>query len=199
MPAEDGEDGGERRRGLFRRLRDEPARDARGVGVFTRSLAGPSDWEALEEALILADVGARRPPPRSSASSSGSRAASGSPTTSCRERLARCWPRSRVPASGGRARIDLRAQPSVVLMVGVNGTGKTTTLGKLAWQLREHFGLRVLLGAADTYRAAATEQLEAWAAAPAARSSPASPAPIPGAVAFEAVATGARRRLRRRC
>ena len=49
------------------------------------------------------------------------------------------------------------------MAVGVNGTGKTTTLGKLAWHLREELGCSVLLGAADTYRAAATEQLEGWA------------------------------------
>ena len=52
--------------------------------------------------------------------------------------------------------------PSVVLVVGVNGTGKTTTIGKLAHQLRRH-GRSVLLGAADTFRAAAEEQLEIWA------------------------------------
>jgi fused signal recognition particle receptor len=75
-----------------------------------------------------------------------------------------------------------------VLMVGVNGTGKTTTLGKLAWQLREHFGLRVLLGAADTYRAAATEQLEGWARRAGCEIVTGEPRADPGAVAFEAVA-----------
>ena len=48
-------------------------------------------------------------------------------------------------------------------MVGVNGTGKTTTLGKLAWQIQHRLGLRVLLAAGDTFRAAASEQLERWA------------------------------------
>ena len=65
------------------------------------------------------------------------------------------------------------------MAVGVNGTGKTTTIGKLAWHLREQLGCSVLLGAADTFRAAAGEQLEAGRSAPAVRSSPARRAPIP--------------------
>ena len=51
----------------------------------------------------------------------------------------------------------------MILVVGVNGTGKTTTLGKLAWHLRHELGKSVMLGAADTFRAAAIEQLEGWA------------------------------------
>ena len=53
-------------------------------------------------------------------------------------------------------------QPSVLLVVGVNGTGKTTTIGKLAAKLAEH-GHSVVVAAADTFRAAAEEQLEIWA------------------------------------
>ena len=49
------------------------------------------------------------------------------------------------------------------MAVGVNGTGKTTTIGKLAWHLQRELGLKVVLGAADTFRAAAIEQLEGWA------------------------------------
>lgn len=52
--------------------------------------------------------------------------------------------------------------PYVIMVVGVNGVGKTTTIGKLAWQFKQH-GKRVLLGAADTFRAAAVEQLKLWA------------------------------------
>ena len=62
------------------------------------------------------------------------------------------------------ATLDVHAQPAVILVVGVNGTGKTTTIGKLAVQLREH-GRPVVVGAADTFRAAAEEQLEIWARA----------------------------------
>ena len=70
-------------------------------------------------------------------------------------------------AAGGRAPIDLSAEPAVLLMVGVNGTGKTTTIGKIAWHLSREFGLSVILAAADTYRAAAAEQLAEWAEPPA--------------------------------
>jgi fused signal recognition particle receptor len=63
---------------------------------------------------------------------------------------------------GEPGRLELRARPSVLLVVGVNGTGKTTTIGKLAARLQEH-GRSVLVAAADTFRAAAEEQLEIWA------------------------------------
>lgn len=65
-------------------------------------------------------------------------------------------------AAAGRALRRAEQPPTVVLLVGVNGSGKTTTAGKLAWRLRAA-GDRVLLAAADTFRAAAAEQLEAWA------------------------------------
>jgi fused signal recognition particle receptor len=63
--------------------------------------------------------------------------------------------------AGAGAPLELDARPAVLLVVGVNGSGKTTTCGKLAWRLREE-GHSVLLGAADTFRAAAIEQLERW-------------------------------------
>jgi len=58
--------------------------------------------------------------------------------------------------------LDVAHEPSVILVVGVNGTGKTTTIGKLAARLSEH-GRSVVVAAADTFRAAAEEQLEIWA------------------------------------
>lgn len=64
----------------------------------------------------------------------------------------------------GRDRsLNLGSKPTVILVVGVNGSGKTTTLGKLAWRLRDQ-GLTTLMAAADTYRAAAIDQLRIWAA-----------------------------------
>jgi fused signal recognition particle receptor len=66
-------------------------------------------------------------------------------------------------AQTGDDRIDLRAEPTVILVAGVNGTGKTTTLGKLAWHLSKELGRSVVLAAGDTFRAAAVEQLEIWA------------------------------------
>ena len=62
----------------------------------------------------------------------------------------------------GPSELDLSTKPSVVLVIGVNGVGKTTTIGKLSAQLKSE-GKKVLLCAADTFRAAAADQLEIWA------------------------------------
>jgi len=59
--------------------------------------------------------------------------------------------------------IPLTAQPTIILVTGVNGSGKTTTIGKMAWHLQKELGRTVLLAAGDTFRAAAAEQLELWA------------------------------------
>lgn len=62
----------------------------------------------------------------------------------------------------GGSYLSLRTKPSVILVIGVNGVGKTTTIGKLALRLKNQ-GRKVILGAADTFRAAAIEQLQVWA------------------------------------
>jgi fused signal recognition particle receptor len=177
----------ESRRGLIRRLR-ESRRSTRETfgGGFRRTLAA-GDWEGLEEALILADVGVSasveiveelREAVRSERLGE----------EAWLERLAAILEEvARGGADAPDPVIDLRPKPTVVLMVGVNGTGKTTTLGKLAWQLRERFGLRVLMGAADTYRAAATEQLELWAQRAGCEIVTGESGSDPGAVAFEAL------------
>jgi fused signal recognition particle receptor len=74
------------------------------------------------------------------------------------------------------------------MVVGVNGTGKTTTIGKLAALLGRELGLKVVVAAADTYRAAAIEQLEAWAARAGAEIVRGAPGGDPGAVVFDAIA-----------
>ena len=190
-PAAEEEAGRRQRRGFFRRLRASLRATREAIGgelgaSFSQKLEA-HDWEALEEALIMADVGvattAEVVEQLERIARSERLADEDLP-----ERLARVLAEiARGDEGDGPARIDLRAQPSVVLMVGVNGTGKTTTLGKLAWQLREHFGLRVLLGAADTFRAAATEQLEEWARRAGAEIVTGESGWDPGAVAFETV------------
>jgi fused signal recognition particle receptor len=87
---------------------------------------------------------------------------------------------------GGPPSLALAGEPSVVLVVGVNGTGKTTTIGKLARKLRDH-GRSVLVGAADTFRAAAEEQLEIWAQRAEADFVGSPRGADPAAVAFDAV------------
>ncbi len=177
------------RRGLFRRLRENlsKTREALG-GEIQATLFGPLDagaWERLEEALILADVGAR-----TTASIVGTlEAEAGAGELSGGEALSeRLIGLLAQTARVGDARIDIRAHPTVIMAVGVNGTGKTTTIGKLAWHLRSELGHTVLLGAADTFRAAATEQLESWAGRAGAEIVTGPDGADPGAVAFEAIA-----------
>jgi fused signal recognition particle receptor len=93
-------------------------------------------------------------------------------------------------ARTGDDRIDLRHDPTVILMVGVNGTGKTTTLGKIAWHLRNELGKSVMLGAADTFRAAATEQLQGWAERAGVPIVTGPEGSDPGAVAWDAIVQG---------
>jgi fused signal recognition particle receptor len=84
------------------------------------------------------------------------------------------------------SRIDITAHPAVLLVSGVNGTGKTTSIGKIAWHLREA-GRTCVIGAADTFRAAAGEQLETWAKRADADFVSSQSGADPAAVAFDAV------------
>ncbi len=185
----DGKEAQQRRSGLLHRLRESLGKTRRALGGEIRAtLGGDLDdeaWERLEEALIAADVGVRTTAAvveqlehetRSGQLSGGDRL-----TARLVELLAE---RARV----GEQRIDLRQRPTVILMVGVNGTGKTTSIGKLAWQLRQ-LGQTVVIGAADTFRAAAVEQLEAWARRAGCELVKGAPDSDPGAVAFDAIAT----------
>ena len=101
-----------------------------------------------------------------------------------------------VASTGGAEAIDLRADPAVLLMVGVNGTGKTTTIGKIAWNLSQAFGLsRRRSRRRDTFRAAAEEQLAEWAErAGAELVGGRSRGADPGAVAYDAISAARRPR-----
>ncbi|MCI8648757.1 MAG: signal recognition particle-docking protein FtsY [Anaerotruncus sp.] len=90
--------------------------------------------------------------------------------------------------AGGEA-LNLSTKPSVILVIGVNGVGKTTTIGKLAANLKAE-GRRVLLGAADTFRAAAIEQLEIWAQRADVELIKQSEGSDPAAVVFDAITAG---------
>jgi fused signal recognition particle receptor len=142
-------------------------------------------WERLEEALIYADVGARTTAEvveRLEREADEGQLAGGEALTG---RLAELLAQL---ARTGDDTIDLRADPAVILVVGVNGTGKTTTIGKLAWHLRQTLGLSVVIGAADTFRAAAVEQLERWGERAGVDVVKGAEGSDPGAVAFDAVA-----------
>jgi fused signal recognition particle receptor len=180
----------ERRGGVFRRLRESLSKSRQALteeisaSLFDRIDEGT--WEQLEEALILADVGA---PTTAEVVERLEREVEGGEVSAdgeaVRDRLIAILAEV---AAAGRGPIDLSGEPAVLLMVGVNGTGKTTTIGKIAWHLSREFGLSVVLAAADTYRAAAAEQLAEWAARAGAELIRSKEGADPGAVAFDAVA-----------
>jgi fused signal recognition particle receptor len=146
----------EQRAGRFARLRDSLSKSRRAL---TEQIAvaafDPGDdlaWERLEEALIQADVGV--PATAELVRRLEARGELGDLGEALADEVASLL--------GAPATLNVTAQPTVILVVGVNGTGKTTTIGKLSAKLAEH-GHSVVVAAADTFRAAAEEQLEIWA------------------------------------
>lgn len=182
-------EGGERRRGLFKRLRENLSKTRQALGSeIQATLFATLDehtWERLEEALIMADVGAST---TAAVVETLEREATEGGVSSGEELSERLIELLADTARSEHDKIDIRAKPTVILAVGVNGTGKTTTIGKLAWHLRKELGVSVLLGAADTFRAAATEQLEGWAGRADCEIVTGPEGSDPGSVAFEAVA-----------
>lgn len=181
-PGTGDEEPGRRR---FRRLRSGLSKSRRAIATgLTGWRYDPSDletWEQLEEALIAADIGVDT-------------------TQEVIERLEKRRPKTNEDVIGGLRdllaelaspeedpRLALEATPAVILVVGVNGAGKTTTIGKLASRLRES-GRSVIVAAADTYRAAADEQLEIWAQRAGADFVGSTRGGDPAAVAFDAIA-----------
>jgi fused signal recognition particle receptor len=185
----------EGRRGFFRRLRHNmrKTREALAAEVQATLFEGDLDeqtWERLEEALIYADVGARTTAEvveKLEREAEEGRLQGGEALTN---RLAELLAEL---ARTGDDKIDLRAEPTVILVVGVNGTGKTTTIGKLAWHLRNTLNQTVVVGAADTFRAAAVEQLERWGERAGVDVVKGPEGSDPGAVAFDAIARGRER------
>jgi fused signal recognition particle receptor len=186
--------------GRLLRLRARLARSQGTMGrgllsVLSRERLDEDAWEEVEEALLTADVGIGA-------------------TTEIVERL-----RTRTKVLGTRSEGELRAlladelvtalqpdldrtlhsmptgdRPAVVMVVGVNGTGKTTTCGKLARVLVAD-GRTVLLGAADTFRAAAADQLETWGSRVGAETIRGPEGGDPASVAFDTVKQGTERKV----
>jgi fused signal recognition particle receptor len=187
----------ERRRGWFRRLRENLQRSSRAMAQQLTEIAfDPADsgvWERLEEALIMADVGV--PATVSIVEQLEAEAAAGRLSTSdeLRDQLVQIVTRM-MAREPDEASIDVTHRPSVLLVVGVNGTGKTTSIGKLAFRLHEA-GASVVVGAADTFRAAAHEQLEVWAQRSEAQFVGSTRGGDPAAVAFDAVSAAEARGL----
>jgi fused signal recognition particle receptor len=183
----------ERRRGMFRRLRENlrKTRQALTSEIQATLFEDLSDetWERLEEALIYADVGART---TAQVVEQLEREATEGGITGGEALSARLTELLAEIARTGDDRIDLRPTPTVILVAGVNGTGKTTTVGKLAGHLSKELGRSVVLGAGDTFRAAGVEQLEIWAQRAGVGFVKGSPNADPGAVAFDTIAAARR-------
>jgi len=173
------------RAGLFSRLRDSLSKSRTALTAELASAAfDPGDaaaWERLEEALIRADVGV--PATAELVRRLEARPDLADLNAALAEEISTLL--------GDPPILNVRANPSVLLVVGVNGTGKTTTIGKLAERLRQH-GHAVVLGAADTFRAAAEEQLEIWADRANAEFVGAERGVDPASVAYEAIEAATR-------
>ncbi|WP_431969495.1 signal recognition particle-docking protein FtsY [Nocardia sp. bgisy134] len=184
--------------GRLVRLRGRLSRSQNAVGKSLLGLLGGGDldedsWEEIEDTLVLADLG--------TASTS---AVVGRLREEMAARSVRTTDQARavlrdVLVEALRPELDrsIRAlphadHPSILLVVGVNGTGKTTTTGKLARVLVAD-GRRVLLGAADTFRAAAADQLQTWGERVGAETVRGKEGADPAAVAFDAVSAGIER------
>jgi len=174
--------------GVFSRLRQGLSRSRQALTAeLSASFSDRIDegtWEQLEEGLILADVGAKTTAEVVRRLEDEAQSGKVSGGDQLRERLIEVLAEI---ASPGDGRIHLRQRPAVLMVVGVNGTGKTTTIGKLAWHLQKELGLDVIVGAADTYRAAAVNQLAEWADRAGSQIVRGSEGGDPGAVAFDAV------------
>jgi fused signal recognition particle receptor len=178
----------QRRGGFFKRLRENMSKTRQALGAEIQATVfqtlDEETWERLEETLIYADVGASTTAKiverLETETGSGELTTGEELTRRLQELLAES-------ARAGEDRIDLRHEPTVILMVGVNGTGKTTTIGKIAWHLSNELGKSVLLAAGDTFRAAAVEQLVAWGQRAGCEVIRAAQGSDPGAVAYDAI------------
>lgn len=150
--------------GFFEKIKQGLTKTRQNLGatlssVFSASELGDDFYDELEESLILADMGVQT-------------------TTEAVERLRKYAKEQHIKSadearqalkdiltdmlSVGNVQLNVSTSPAVVLVIGVNGVGKTTTIGKLAAKYMAE-GKKVLLVAADTFRAAAADQLEIWA------------------------------------
>lgn len=185
----------ERRMGRFRRLRESLRKTRQALQSEIQATLftdlNEETWERLEEALIYADVGAQT---TAQVVSQLEREVDENKLSGGQALSDRLVALLTEIAQTGDDRIDVRPTPTVILVAGVNGTGKTTTAGKLAWHLSHELHRSVVLGAGDTFRAAGVEQLEQWAqrAGVAFVRGPANA--DPGSVAYDSVATAIRDR-----
>ena len=187
--------------GRLVRLRARLARSQSGIGsallsLLSRDRLDDETWDEIEEVLITADVGVAPSRAMVDGLKTKVRVLGSRGATEVRELLKEELLTQLNPDVDRSLRTDPHGgNPAVVLMVGVNGTGKTTTCGKLARNLIGD-GRTVLLGAADTFRAAAADQLQTWGERVGAETVRADrEGADPASVAFDAVVQGTEKKV----
>jgi fused signal recognition particle receptor len=181
--------------GRLVRLRSRLARSQSSLGrglltVLAREKLTEDDWEEIEETLLAADVGVGATTQIVERLRTQSMVLATASGQDLRELLVRELTAVLGPDMDRTLGTDRRdGRPGVVLVVGVNGAGKTTTVGKIARVLVGD-GKSVVLGAADTFRAAAADQLETWGERVGVLTVRGREGGDPASVAFEAVRTG---------
>lgn len=181
--------------GRLERLRGRLAKSQNTLGRSVLGLLGGGDldessWEEIEDTLLIADLGPVVTASVLTALRSGMASSNVRTEADARTVLRDVLIAELQPGMDRSIRaLPHQDKPSVLLVVGVNGTGKTTTVGKLARVLVAD-GRRVVLGAADTFRAAAADQLQSWAARVGAEVVRGPEGADPASVAFDAVDRG---------
>ena len=175
--------------GFFERLKSGLSRTAEAVANLLARPMDAASAEQLRERLIAADFGPATADEVVEAARAAWKAEAALRKTSPAEAAAE----SIVRALGGETvAAPALSKPHVIMLLGVNGAGKTTTAAKLAWRWREE-GKTCLLGACDTFRAAAGEQLSAWADRLGVEVICGAAGADPAAVAFDAAKAGVAR------
>jgi fused signal recognition particle receptor len=176
-------------RSLLKRFREGLAKTVSAISSRTHGLFGgrpidASSLEGLEEALFAADFGVETTGEILEGIKAAARKDKALQGRQAAEIGAEVLRRALAGSEGRVARAA--APPTVIVLIGVNGSGKTTTAAKLAWRLRQEGGT-VLLAACDTFRAAAIDQLKSWATRLDLEVVSNRPGADPAAVAFDAV------------
>ena len=176
--------------GFFSKISEglKKTRDSLGQlfdGVFSGGSVNDELFDDLEEALVLGDTGAATAAAICEELRKRVKKDGVTDPAKVREMLAEVI----AEMLRGGQELNLESKPAIIMVIGVNGAGKTTTIGKLAKRFEDE-GKKVVVAAADTFRAAAIEQLEVWAQRSGAEIIKHSEGSDPAAVVFDAIAAG---------
>lgn len=176
--------------GFFNKISEglKKTRDSLGQlfdGVFSGGSVDDELFDDLEEALVLGDTGAATAGAICAELRRRVKKEGVTDPEQVREMLAEVI----AEMLRGGQELNLESKPAIIMVIGVNGAGKTTTIGKLAKRFEDE-GKKVVVAAADTFRAAAIEQLEVWAKRSGAEIIKHSEGSDPAAVVFDAIAAG---------